>query len=135
MAEVAAAWHGAAEAPAPAQLREQLFLHGAQSARDGLALVQAESQASPTDEGFRAADAFLRDTPAPKPPFAAADLIARGVRQGAGLGAALKRLQAAWIRAGFPHDPKRIAALIDAACDAPPPDPEARESGWTRPRP
>jgi poly(A) polymerase len=133
MGEVAAAWHGATEAPSPAQLREELFLHGAQSARDGLALVQAESPASPGDEGFRAADAFLRDTPSPEPPFAAADLIARGVKQGAGLGAALKRLQAAWIRAGFPQDPKRIAALIDAACDVAPSDPATRESGWTRP--
>jgi hypothetical protein len=76
-----------------------------------------------------AAAGFLRDTPAPKPPFAATDLIARGVRQDAGLGEALKRLQAAWIRSGFPQDPKQIAALIDEACDA-----DGQKSGWTRPR-
>jgi poly(A) polymerase len=130
MAKVAAAWHGASAAPSPAQLREQLFLQGVEAARDGLLLIQAESAAAPDGSGFLAAESFLQDTPAPKTPFAAADLIARGIVQGAGLGAALKRLQAAWIRAGFPQDPKQIAALIDEACGA-----QARESGWTRPRP
>jgi poly(A) polymerase len=137
IAEVAAAWHGAAKAPAPAQLREQLFRHGAPAARDALLLIQAESPAGPNDHDFLAAEAFLRDTPAPQAPFAAADLLARGVRQGAGLGAALKRLQAAWIRAGFPHDPKRIATLIDAACatgaqESGSQETGRQESGWTR---
>ena len=110
----------AATAPAPAQLREQIFRHGAQAARDGLILNQAEIAAAPDSPEFLAADGFLRDTPAPKPPFAATDLIARGIRQGAGLGDALKRLQAAWIRAGFPQDPKQIAGLIDEACELEP---------------
>jgi poly(A) polymerase len=134
IAEIAAAWHGAVEAPAPAQLREALFLRGAAVARDALLLIQAESRAEPDDPGFLAAEAFLRDTPAPRAPFAAVDLLARGVRQGAGLGAALKRLQADWIRAGFPQDPHRVAALIDAACARRPHDSALRESGWTRPR-
>ena len=132
IADVAAAWHGATKAPAPAQLREQLFLHGAPAARDALLLIQAESPAGPNDQDFLAAEAFLRDTPAPRAPFAAVDLLARGVRQGAGLGAALKRLQAAWIRAGFPHDPKRIATLIDAACANDQQESGPQESGWTR---
>jgi poly(A) polymerase len=134
MAKVASAWHGLSEAPAAAQLREQLFLHGAQAARDGLMLVQAESPVASEDQEFLAADAFLRDTPAPKVPFAATDLIARGVKQGAGLGASLKRLQAAWIRAGFPQDPKTIAALIDESCGAGGRDSGPQESDWTRPR-
>ncbi len=132
MAEAAAAWHGASKAPAPAQLREQLFLRGASAARDALLLIQAESAAAPDDRSFLAAESFLRDTPAPKAPFAAVDLLTRGVRQGAGLGAALKRLQAAWIRAGFPQDPKRVAALIDAACAQGPQESGPQESGWTR---
>ncbi|WP_374547829.1 CCA tRNA nucleotidyltransferase [Rhodoblastus sp.] len=134
MAKTAAAWHGAEAPPAPGQLREQLFLLGADAARDGLALIQAENPAAPNDPGWRAAEAFLRDTPAPKLPFAASDLIARGLQQGAGLGDALKRLQAAWIRAGFPQDPKQVAALIDHACDQPASGDPAQNSGWTRPR-
>jgi poly(A) polymerase len=120
MAKVAAAFHGAMSAPEPAMLREVLFLHGAVAARDGLALIQAESGAAPDDDAFARADAFLRDTPAPRAPFAAADLIARGL-QGPGLGEALKRLQALWIKAGFPQDPQMVARLIDESC-------------WTAPR-
>jgi poly(A) polymerase len=129
MAKAAAAWHGAPRAPEPALLREALFLHGAPAARDALALIQAESGAEPDDAGFFRADAFLRDTPAPTPPFAASDLMARGLAQGAGLGEALKRLQALWIRAGFPQEPRVVAKLIDEARVLP-----ATESRWTRPR-
>ncbi len=128
MARVAAAWHGAQKPPPPAQLREALFLHGSGAARDGLALVQAESGAAPDDADFFSADRFLRDTPAPSMPFAASDLSAKGVARGPKLGAALKRLQALWIRAGFPQDPQKIAELIDAAAAGP------DESRWTRPR-
>jgi tRNA nucleotidyltransferase/poly(A) polymerase len=129
MAKVSALWHGAPHAPEPAPLREALFLHGAPAARDALALIQAESAAEPDDAGFFRADAFLRDTPAPKPPFAASDFLARGLAQGAELGEALKRLQALWIRAGFPQEPHIVARLIDDARVPP-----ATESRWTRPR-
>jgi tRNA nucleotidyltransferase/poly(A) polymerase len=129
MAKAGAAWHGAPRAPEPALLREALFLHGAPAARDALALIQAESGAPPDDAGFSGADAFLRDTPAPTPPFAASDFLARGLAQGAELGEALKRLQALWIRAGFPREPHVVARLIDEARVLP-----AAESRWTRPR-
>jgi tRNA nucleotidyltransferase/poly(A) polymerase len=115
MIKVCATWHGAPAAPEPALLCEALFLHGAPAARDALALIQAESAAPPDDAGFLGADAFLRDTPAPKPPFAASDFLARGLAQGAELGEALKRLQALWIRAGFPREPHIVARLIDEA--------------------
>ena len=129
MAKAYVPWHGLAQPPGPAQLREALFVEGAQAARDALALVQAESGAPPDDPGFAGADAFLRDTPAPKLPFGANDLIRRGATQGAGLGAALKRLQALWIRAGFPQDPQTVARLIDEASAA-----ASDKSRWTRPR-
>jgi len=115
MAKVAAVWHGANTAPDAATLLEALFVHGAQAARDALALIQAESPAEPDDPAFLSADAFLRDTPAPKIPFGAPDLIARGVTPGPGLGAALKRLNASWISAGFPQEPKVVARMIDEA--------------------
>ena len=115
MAVVAAAWHGADTAPEPSCLQEALFVHGAQAARDGLALIQAESCAEPDDEAFLQADHFLRDTPAPKIPVGASDLIARGVAQGPALGRALKRLNTLWIRAGFPQQPQVVAGLIDEA--------------------
>ncbi|WP_294541142.1 CCA tRNA nucleotidyltransferase [uncultured Rhodoblastus sp.] len=115
MARVYAVWHGLAAPPEPGLLREALFLHGAPAARDALALVEAESSVAPDDPGFARADAFLRDTPRPKAPFAASDLLARGLAPGAELGEALKRLQALWIRAGFPQEPQIVANLIDEA--------------------
>ena len=110
--------HGFAAAPPPRLLREILFDLGRRAALDGLALAGAEGGAAPDDAGWRAARAFLADTPEPHLPFAAADLMARGMPAGRGLGEALKRLQAAWIRAGFPDDPRSLAALL-AQLDAP----------------
>ncbi len=115
MAKPAAAWHGADTAPGAPSLLEALFVHGAQAARDGLALIQAESPAAPDDPAFARADAFLRETPAPKIPFGAPDFIARGLSQGPRLGGALKRGQELWIRAGFPQEPQIVARLIDEA--------------------
>jgi poly(A) polymerase len=125
-ARAAAFWHGAREAPAPSLLREALYRFGADGALAGLALIRAEAGAAPDDLGFARAAAFLRDTPPPRAPFDAADVTARGVKKGPGLGLALKKLQALWIRAGFPNDPQSIAQLIDEACAA------GEDSFWTR---
>jgi poly(A) polymerase len=125
-ARASAFWHGAPAAPAPASLREALFRFGPEASLDGLALIRAGAGAHPEDSGFARAQAFLRDTPPPRAPFGAADFFARGVEKGPALGAALKTLQALWIRAGFPSDPQRIAQLIEQACGS------SEDSGWTR---
>ncbi len=113
--EALAQLHGAVAAPQPRRLRELLFDKGRIAACEGLVLAWAESGAPPDDAAWRSARAFLDDTPEPRLPFAGADLIARGVPAGKPLGIALKRLQADWIRAGFPQDPHRLAALLEAA--------------------
>lgn len=100
-------------APKPGVLRERLFEDGREGAIDGLKLAWAESGTAADAPDWRGAANFLRDTPEPHPPFSGADLIARGIPAGKPLGAALKRLQAAWIRAGFPQDPRSLAALLD----------------------
>jgi hypothetical protein len=125
-AQANAFWHGAPAAPAPASLREALFRFGPEAARDGLDLIRAEAGAPPGDSAFAQARAFLRDTPPPTPPFGAADLFARGIAKGPGMGATLKHLQALWIRSGFPGDPQTVAHLIEQACA------KGEESGWTR---
>lgn len=99
--------------PSPARLRERLFEDGRAGALDGLKLAWAESGAPPDAKDWRSAAAFLRDTPEPHLPFSGADLIARGVSAGKPLGNALKTLQAKWIRAGFPSDPRLLAAILD----------------------
>jgi poly(A) polymerase len=48
-------------------------------------------------------------------PLKASDLMRRGVAPGRELGAILKRLQADWIRAGFPTEPRKLAELIEKA--------------------
>ncbi len=105
--------HGRNDPPRPGELCRMLFQHGRQAARDALALAHAESRAAPDDPPWRAAAAFLRDTPEPRLPFSGADLLARGVAAGRPLGAALKSLQGKWIRAGFPQDPRALAVLLD----------------------
>jgi poly(A) polymerase len=50
-------------------------------------------------------------------PFGGADLIRRGLPPGKPVGDMLKRLQAAWIRAGFPDAPQDLARLIANALD------------------
>ena len=114
-AEALTRLHGASERPQPRLLRELLFDHGRTGADDGVLLAWAESGAPPDEQGWAAARRFLADTPEPRLPFSGSDLIARGIPAGRPLGAALKRLQAAWIRAGFPQDPHALAGLLEEA--------------------
>jgi poly(A) polymerase len=111
-AEARTRLHGIADAPPPRLLREILFDFGRSAACAGLMLAWTESGDAPDHSGWRSALRFLQDTPEPRLPFAAADLMARGVPAGRPLGEALKRLQANWIRAGFPQDPRSLAALL-----------------------
>lgn len=106
---------GADATPGPRLLREALFDRGRTAARDALALLWAECGAPADSRDWRGAKGFLDDTPEPRLPFSGSDLIARGIPAGRPLGAALKRLQAAWIRAGFPEEPRLLAKLLDAA--------------------
>ena len=103
---------GRGDAPPPRLAREVLFDGGRRAALDGLALAWAEGAAAPDDAAWASARAFLADTPEPHLPFSAADLLGRGMVPGRALGEALKRLQADWIRAGFPQDPRTLATLL-----------------------
>ncbi len=104
------------EIPPPvSHLREMLFLCGARTARDALALAFAASGATPADSRWREAADYLENTSAPVFPLKGKDLIARGLTPGKNLGATLNALQKAWIRAGFPRDPAVLQALVDGA--------------------
>jgi tRNA nucleotidyltransferase/poly(A) polymerase len=107
--------HGITAPPSFSGLRTLLFNAGREAARDALALAQAESEASPSDAAFAAADRFLADAPEPKLPFSGADLIARGVAAGRPVGRALRAFQALWVRAGFPKEPETLARLLEQA--------------------
>jgi poly(A) polymerase len=107
--------HGRETPPPVSHLREMLFLCGARAAADALALAFAESGAAPDDPNWLEAARYLDETPAPEFPIKGADLIALGLKPGRDLGAALKALQANWIRAGFPRDPMVVRQLLEEA--------------------
>jgi len=115
-------------APPPgAELRRLLFLHGRRAALDALLFAEAralcdrrtgaapDGLADPDGAVWARAFAFLRDSPEPRLPFSGAELVRKGVPSGPAIGAILKRLQASWIRAGFPQDPSVLARLLDDA--------------------
>lgn len=109
------ALHGA-PGPAGDDLRALLFRHRRQGAGDGLRLAGLDAARDET-RGFDLAARGLAGLDEPVLPFRGADLLERGVARGRGVGEALKRLQAAWIRAGFPADPQTLAQLLDAAAE------------------
>jgi poly(A) polymerase len=106
------ALHGRDAPPPAGDLRILLFEHGRQAALDALSLARADARHS-GGEAWASAEAFLRDTPEDRLPFSGVDLQARGFTEGRALGAALKDLQARWIKAGFPRDPQSLARLLD----------------------
>jgi tRNA nucleotidyltransferase/poly(A) polymerase len=106
------ALHGRDGPPPAGELRRLLFEHGRQPALDALILARLDPRQG-GGHGWPEAEAFLRDTPEPRLPFSGMDLQARGFTEGRALGAALKELQARWIKAGFPQDPQVLAQLLD----------------------
>jgi poly(A) polymerase len=107
--------HGARAPPSLGALRELLFQHGRQGARDAITLIQIDGAAAADDQRFSRAWRFVSDTPQPRLPFSGADIVARGVGPGRRVGVVLKNLQALWIRAGFPREPDALARLMDEA--------------------
>lgn len=120
MGAVEAALHGVLLAPQVDVLRRLAYRHDIEATRDGLDLLRARrTSEDPREEAMRdralaQAQEILRETPRPRPPFSARDLLRRGLAPGERLGLSLKALEAAWIAAGFPDDEERIAGLIDS---------------------
>ncbi len=107
--------HGLNAPPSLGDLRVLLFERGRTAATDAATLAHAESGAAADEARWTSAYRFLADTPPPRLPFSGADLVARGMAPGRGVGAALKSLQAKWIRAGFPREPETLARLLAEA--------------------
>jgi poly(A) polymerase len=109
--------HGLEAPPSLSALKRLLFERRRRGALDALMLAQADSGASPGDRRFARACAFVAGAPEPTLPFSGADVMARGVTHGQRVGATLKKLQALWIRAGFPREPEALARLLDEALE------------------
>ncbi len=104
--------HGRQDPPTRAELQGLLFHYGRQATADAMALAQGDALPK-HDSNWDEARKCLAETEEPRMPFSGADLIARGLFEGRAIGEALKELQAAWIMAGFPKDPKSLARLLD----------------------
>jgi poly(A) polymerase len=113
MADARIAWHDREAVPKERELQAQLFLAGRAAASDALALTHAASGAPPDDPDWLAAAEFLAEAPEPRLPLTGDDVMASGRVRGKLVGAALKSLQARWIRAGFPKEPAIVARLLD----------------------
>ena len=107
--------HGLHAPPSLGDLSALLFARKRTAAQDALTLAHIDAAAAPDDSAFASAFRFLSDTPEPTLPFTGADIVARGIAQGQGVGAVLKDLQALWIRAGLPKEPEQLARLLDEA--------------------
>ncbi len=103
--------HGLETPPPASVLLRRIFRFGRQAVCDALALAAAESDADPAS--WQEALAHAHAAKEPRLPFSGADLLARGVPEGKAIGDALKDLQARWIEAGFPDDPRRLAELLE----------------------
>jgi poly(A) polymerase len=125
MADARIVWRNREGVPDEGDLRAQLFLAGRVAASDALALTHAASGAPPLDADWLAAAAFLAETPEPRLPLNGDDVMASGVR-GRLVGAALKSLQARWIRAGFPKEPAIVTRLLDEVLSELPSAPRVR---------
>ena len=107
--------HDARTPPEGADLAAVVFRFGAEATIDALTLAHAESLAAPDDAAWLAAAGAAAGMTDLKLPVSGEDLKQRGLTEGRAIGAALKSLQAKWIREGFPRDPAVIARLIDEA--------------------
>lgn len=94
-----------------------LYRIGAANYRDRALIALARSQAKDDDKAWLNLLSLPDRWTPPEFPLAAKDFIERGIGKGPALGAALARAEEAWIKAGFPMDTRKIAAIADAAAN------------------
>ena len=108
-------FHSLAAPPTLSELWTLLIERGRDRARDAMTFAALDAGAAADPSRFHSAYRFVSDTPPPRLPFSGLDLLQRGVGPGRRVGAVLKKLQALWIRAGFPKEPETLARLLDEA--------------------
>lgn len=94
--------------------RALLYRLGPERFIDRVLIAWARSAAGAADAQWRAMAALPQRWTAPAFPIKAADLMARGIAKGRGLGAALAQAEQAWIARGFPADKAALAEIADA---------------------
>ncbi|MEP9354052.1 CCA tRNA nucleotidyltransferase [Xanthobacter sp. KR7-65] len=95
--------------------RALIYRQGADAACDAALLALARGRAGAENEPLEAVGRVAAAWSAPRPPFAAADLMQLGLPAGRQLGAALALAETAWIAADFPLDETVIDGLLREA--------------------
>jgi poly(A) polymerase len=95
--------------------RVLIYRLGPEFFTDRMLLAWTRADAAAHDVSWRELATLPLRWSAPAFPLRAADLMARGVEKGPGLGAALGRAEEAWIAAGFPLEQSALDAIADAA--------------------
>jgi poly(A) polymerase len=111
-------WWRVAPSMGEAAARAALYRLGVARFTDRVLIAWGRSGAEAADPAWRDLALLGATWTPPRFPLKAADLMARGVRAGPRLGAALEAAREAWIAAGFPADPAVLAAIADAAARA-----------------
>jgi poly(A) polymerase len=115
LAAMAEGWWRISPAGGEGAARALLYELGEQCFTDRVLLAWSRSGAGAADPAWLALATLPARWSPPRFPLKAADFMARGVAKGRGLGLALRAAEAAWIAAGFPLDPARLAAIADQA--------------------
>ena len=115
LASMAQAWWQLSAAAGEHARRALLYRLGEQRFGDRVALAWSRAQAGAADPAWHRALTLPQRWKPPTFPLKAADLIARGVTKGPGLGDALAAAEAAWVAADFPGEAAALAAIADAA--------------------
>ncbi len=96
--------------------RALLYRLGPETVRDRALLEGARTTTIPARQ--QALCALIRQSGSwqrPRLPVTSRDLIARGLKPGPALGAALRRAEAVWIKADFPDVSEQITQIVDEA--------------------
>ena len=95
--------------------RALIYRIGPEGFTERVLLAWSRSDAAASDQAWRDLALLPQRWSAPEFPLRAADFMARGVKKGPALGAALARAEDAWIAAGFPSEKPVLDRLIDGA--------------------
>ena len=115
LASMGDAWWQVTPAAGEAAARALLYQLGPDRFVDRVLIAWSRAQARDDDQQWRDMASLPTRWTAPSVPIKAADLMARGVVRGPGLGAALAAAEAAWIAADFPLERAALDSIADAA--------------------
>jgi poly(A) polymerase len=118
LAAMADGWWRISSALSEPDARALLYRLGPEKFTDRVLIAWSRASEGAADAHWRALATLPARWRAPAFPLRAADFLARGVKRGPALGAALRAAEAAWIAAGFPRDAAALAAIADRAVSA-----------------